>query len=168
MTADGHEGMGALLQPSLGRQDDLSGFDKPYNPWNLVMAAFFFGPLGGGWMLANNFGRIGQRRRVVPCMLAFLGLAIVLTTILVWWSEPGVPREQARVVPWWVKRGGQALTVVVAMVVAAMQKQRYRLYEHSGGEQGPWTGYAVGLALGLAGYFGLALLITPAVMAVQA
>src|SRR5690606_30786669 len=53
----------ALLTPSLTAADDAVGFDRPWNPWSLVMLVFFAGPLFGGVLAARNFVRLGQPER---------------------------------------------------------------------------------------------------------
>ena len=43
---------------------------------NLVFAAFFGGPLAGGFLLSRNFGRLGRSDRALWCLAAFVLLAV--------------------------------------------------------------------------------------------
>src|SRR5687768_3132414 len=57
-----------LFRPTLTEQDDAVGFDRPWNPWSLVVLAFFFGLPGGGTLLALNFRRLGMPQAIWPVL----------------------------------------------------------------------------------------------------
>ena len=117
---------------------------RPWNPWNLVLATFFGGPLGGGWLLAHNFSRLGERRKEPWCMLAFVWVALLLSLAFVWWKVlgpgAGATGPGSRTIPRLIMQGGSTLA---AVVVASMQARRYRLFELSGGQPGKLLGVAI-------------------------
>jgi len=121
-----------LLAPELTEADDAVGFDQPWNPWSLVTLTFFFGLLAGGSLLALNFERLGMPGRRVPV----LGLVIGVTTLIIagtaWAAGSGglaAGNPTQRQLWRW---GVRALSVLIAMAIAAPQQKRWRLFQVSG------------------------------------
>jgi len=116
---------------------------RPWNPWSLVVVTFFGGPLGGGWLLARNFTRLGERHKETWCLLAFLALTLLLSLGFVWWSQlgPGAgPSETSSALP---RLGARAVSTLAAVVVASLQSRRYQVFERSGGKPGKLLGVAI-------------------------
>ncbi len=115
-----------LLAPVLRERDDATGFNgRPWHPWALVPWAVFAGAIGTGALYAVNFHRLGQRRAVVSCALAFAALAILLT-----WMPfllDARARESTKLVT-------RAVPVILGAIAAGLQQQRFRVFANSGGD----------------------------------
>jgi len=120
-----------LFRPTLTEEDDAVGFDRPWNPYHLVLVTFFSGLPGGGVLLALNFRRLGMKEKV-HFALWEIGAASVLLFALAGWLAAGY-RHTAN----WsstsqlLRLGLQAISVVVALLIAGRQRRRFRLFEAS-------------------------------------
>ena len=135
-----------LFAPTLTEDDDALDFDRPWNPWSLVILTFFFGLVAGGTLLALNFRKLGLRQSVAPT----LGLVLVVAFLLAAASagliaasaggqaHPGLRAGFRFLVP--------AVNAGIAMVIAAGQQKRFRLFQASGGPPGKLLWPAVGAA----------------------
>jgi|GEM_PF-1937798 len=121
-----------LLEPTLDENDDLRGFENPWNPSSLVLAAFFAGPFAGGYLVASNFKRLGMRNRFYRALCLFVGLGLVIwvsfttLTYLEWIAREGVGAR--RLFRWTI----QGLTALAAYLVTRSQRARFRLFVASG------------------------------------
>lgn len=146
-----------LLKPSLDQQDEASGFADPWNPASLVFAAFFVGPLAGGYLIAQNFKRLGMHARFGPTLAVFVTVGVVVTgTVMglayfdVFDSSDQEIRRLARLL-------ARAVTIVMALIFTHQQKARFRLYLHSGHE--PASLWGPGIMAFIAGFVLGALLV---------
>lgn len=117
-----------LLRPTLTAEDDAVGFDRPWAPWSLVFAAFFCGPVGGGALFVWNTFRLGLRRELKPTALSFAALAVVFAV--------GAAAYLATVAGAAVDDRGirlarHAVTVLLAILFARRQQQRFDMFEMS-------------------------------------
>jgi hypothetical protein len=120
-----------LLAPELTEADDAVGFDRPWNPWSLVTLTFFCGLLAGGGLLALNFARLGMPGRRLPTLAVVLLLTTVGVLAVAWAVGSGLITADAsgRQTSRWVLRVGFLLA---AMVIAAQQQKRFRIFHASG------------------------------------
>ena len=121
-----------LLKPTLAKNDDVTGFANPWNPDSLVMAAFFAGPFAGGFLIAQNFKRLGIPDRFGPALGLFVGIGFLATmtlTSLIRFECIDLADPTTRLICRWGTRGA---TIVLALIVTRWQKQRFRLYMHDG------------------------------------
>ena len=123
-----------LLRSSLTESDDAIGFDRPWSPGLLVWVAFLGGLPAAGAMYALNFRRLGMPSAApltfAVAMVLFLvaqGYAASRITV-----APTIDFDTRRL----YRFGLQALAVLFALVVAAVQRKRFRLFEVSGGQGG--------------------------------
>lgn len=149
-----------LLTPVLTADDDAVGFDRPWNPWYLVMVAFFFGMLAGGGLLAVNFRRLGQGRRFGPAAAVVLATTVAL---IAGWLLLEPRTGSSRALYESLRIGRRAVAVLVAIGLATLQRRRFRLLEVCDLPAGMLLGPAVlAIALGLGGEFLIALALTVA------
>jgi hypothetical protein len=125
-----------LFTPTLTDADDAIDFDRPWNPWSLVVLTFFFGIVAGGGLLAHNFRRLGIPDRFYST-LAIVAVATVIIVAAQTAMSPGDPgspadRDAART----VRFLGKAAACLTAMAIAAPQHRRFRLYQATGREPG--------------------------------
>src|SRR5687767_10031614 len=73
-----------LFRQSLTEHDDAAGFDRPWNPWSLVVLTFFFGITPGMALLAFNYDRLGIKARLYRTLAVGLVLEVALTAFYVW------------------------------------------------------------------------------------
>src|SRR5690606_37884850 len=91
--------------PSLTAADDAVGFDRPWNPWSLVMLVFFAGPLFGGVLAARNFVRLGQPERSAPAIGLFVAIWLAILGVQLASTFDRLDERQAgRTVPVQVSR----------------------------------------------------------------
>jgi hypothetical protein len=144
-----------LFRPTLDTRHDHAGIGRPFDPNSLVFAAFFLGPVGGGWLLWRNFRELGMAKAARWCAAGFavLTLAMVAMTVAVTTPKetegkrPAAARSRAAEKPAEESEGRrgtrnvrlivQAATVVVALVAARFQKGRFRIFERQGGDARP-------------------------------
>ncbi len=65
-----------LFQPTLTSDDDVAGFEEPWDPTSLTFLTFFAGPLAGGALFAANFKRLGQPSRFVPTLMIVAAVSL--------------------------------------------------------------------------------------------
>jgi hypothetical protein len=113
-----------LFRPTLTEEDDAVGFDQPWNPWSLIVLAFFTGTLAGGGLLAWNFLRLGMPKRVVPALVVTVS-ALLLSSVAVAWLWVRLLDS-----PWrsLLNVLDQVIAVAVCAAVAAPQHRRWRLF----------------------------------------
>jgi hypothetical protein len=122
-----------LLTPTLTEEDDAVGFERPWQPWSLVVLTFFAGIPAGGSLLALNFSRLGVPRRVLPAVFSVIAATLLFSA---WrgWSLHHLPVDGA-----WrlLSLAQRALESLAAGGLAWLQRRRYRVFRGSGGEPGP-------------------------------
>lgn len=123
-----------LLQPSLTEDDDLKGFKKPWNPQSLVFAAFFAGPFAGGFLLSLNFKRLGMSGKFWKSLLLFVALGLVMYATIILLHTNGIiekgnsdQKQLCRIIV-------RVITIAAAYWAATIQRERFRLFEYSGGD----------------------------------
>ena len=120
-----------LLRPVLTEEDDAVGIERPWNPWSLVVLAFFFGLPAGGGLLSWNLYRLGVPRRMLPALLVVfvgsLGLAM-----LDGWLSPRLSEKQQPLALIAVRAG----TTLIAAGLARAQRKRFRVFRHTGKDEG--------------------------------
>lgn len=141
-----------LLRQSLTEDDDAAGFDRPWNPWSLVMLTFFFGITTGLGLLAFNYQRLGIKGRLYATLGIAVALEILLTACHVWAVQNGLivwgDRDDMRT----LRLGTRVVSVLVAVLIAHTQQKRFRLFQRSNLPAGPLLipaviAIAVGIAL---------------------
>jgi hypothetical protein len=136
-----------LLTPTLTDADDAVDFDRPWNPWSLVVLTFFFGLLAGGPLLALNYERLGIRRRfwVTAAVVGVFGVGLIALYAWIIYAHPALDTVEGRR---WVRWGKQAVETLIAMGIAQPQLRRWRLFHASGLQGGNllWWGVAAVLA----------------------
>ena len=135
-------------------EDDPLDFDRPWSPWRLVTLSLLVGLLPAGRLLALNFPRLGMRGRLVPGLLLVAVLGLVIDFAPIWLLASGVLRVEAPSQNAWLRPVVRSAAVLVTMVLASMQQQRYRLFQASGLPAGRllWpaiAAIAIGLFVGL-------------------
>lgn len=136
-----------LLQPTLTDADDLRGFNRPYNPWSLVLVVFFAGILYGSLMQAWNFHRLGRRRGVVLTVVTAV-VVYALTTFSFVAIVAAIGPEKSGDYAQLSRFGLRLSWVIPALVVAKLQQRRFRVFQH--GDEEPASALPIGLALFLA------------------
>jgi hypothetical protein len=121
-----------LLAPELTEADDAVGFDHPWNPWSLVTLSFFCGLLAGGSLLALNFDRLGMPGRRIPTLVIVIAVTTAGVLGTAWAVGTGVvggTNRETQQMSRWALRGA---FILVAIAIAALQRQRFRLFQASG------------------------------------
>jgi len=122
-----------LFQPSLTERDDAAGFDRPWNPNTLAVLTFFFGLPAGGGLLALNFWRLGMRKWTIPTAV-FVAITWLTTHCgVVWYYLAAKPDADEK---WWIRLGIRVGNIAIALVLARLQRQRYRLSQMTDAPQG--------------------------------
>jgi hypothetical protein len=152
-----------LLQPVLTRADNAVGFDRPWNPAWLTFATFFGGLAAGGWLLAENWRRLGHPERRWP-LFAGMALAWLALTAATTWLHlrgwPGVYEAHSSVHARNARNVARLLTLGLALAVTARQQKRWKLWLAHGGEHAPLLQPAVGaIALAALAQFGVVTLL---------
>jgi hypothetical protein len=121
-----------LFRPTLRENDDAVGFDRPWNPWSLVMIAFFCGVIAGGGLLAFNFRRLGMKGKLYPVLAIVALVALAQAGLSLWLLGSGrlgaEGRDAVRTAQWM----GRAVATLFAIALATPQQKRYRLFQASG------------------------------------
>jgi hypothetical protein len=153
VTTPRDDALADLLTPTLGAEADVSGFDRPWRPWSLVMLSFFFGLVAAGGLIAVNWSRMGRPGRVFPTLsVAGLG-AVLLAAGQVWagFHAPGSWREAGGS---GITLSGQVVAVTVSLLLSAPQRRLYQIYRQGREPQGSLLWPAVGaVAVGLPAEF---------------
>jgi len=121
-----------LFTPTLTEEDDVVGFERPWNPWSLVVLSFFFGISGGGALLALNFSRLGTPRKVLPAVFAVIAVTLLITATRGWGYASLDDAGQLRL----LRFADRAMETGVAGALAWMQRRRYRVFRGSSAEPG--------------------------------
>lgn len=128
MDERGRETLEEPLAPILTAADDTAGLERAWRPRGILVAAFFGGPLAGGWLLARNAWRLGLRAHVAPITgVALLLLVAWLVAVLAAGLDPD-PAVQR-----WVRWGLQIVTVAAAIPAVVVQQRRFDAFELRGG-----------------------------------
>lgn len=140
-----------LFTQSLTVEDDVAGFDRPWNPWSLVMLTFFFGVMPGIGLMAFNYQRLGIQRRLYVTLAILVLLEVLLTVAHLWAVQNGLivwgNREDMRT----VRLATRIVSVLAAVLIAQTQLKRFRLFQRSGLPAGPLLIPAViAIAIGFA------------------
>lgn len=129
-----------LLAPTLTPLDDAVGFDRPWNPQWLVFVAAIGGLMAAGWLLGENFRRLGRPERRWLTVALTTAVALATVSFGVWVHLHGWPgayvagnQEHKRM----FRLANQALAIAVALGVAAVQQPRWRIFARHGGEHAP-------------------------------
>ena len=143
-----------LFKQSLTEQDDAQGFDRPWNPWSLVMLTFFFGITAGGGLLAFNYQRLGIKGRLYITIAIVLAAEVLLTVIHLWTVQSGLIDPQNRDEMRTFRLGTKVAFVLAAAIIAQTQQKRFRLFQRSDLPAGnllipALIGIAVGVGLDL-------------------
>lgn len=140
-----------LLTPTLGEDDDAGDYRRPWNPWSLVVLSFFAGFLGGGWLLALNFRRLGMQTQVYAVLGAVIVLSILVSALYGWIAArgfAGLTGSEARSAAGLLAR---VLDTTLAIGLAGRQRRRFRLFSMTGEQGGglllPGLAAAVGSVL---------------------
>ena len=142
-----------LLTPSLTEEHDAAGFQRPWNPYTLLLVTFFSGLPGGGTLLALNFGRLGKPAMVGRTMvLVWLG-AVLLYVVVALLMRAGVISAgmESRQI---VRFGVQAVSMFLGWFIVRAQRSRWEIFETSGQPKGALLWPVIGaLVLGIASTF---------------
>jgi hypothetical protein len=120
-----------LFRPTLTADDDAVGFARPWNPWSLVVLAFFFGLPAGGALLSWNLYRLGAARRALPALAIAVGGTLALAAIGGWAAVRAPEGTQA-----WLPVALRAAWTLVAAALATAQRKRFRVFRHTSQEEG--------------------------------
>jgi hypothetical protein len=149
-----------LLQPTLRKADDLAGIHAPWTPSILVYLALLCGPLGGGALIALNYGRLGMPERVGRTFLVFVVLALVAGVGVALLVAGGTVDRQDRNQMRLVRFGANLLAVVVAGMLARGQNRRFDLWiAHGNKAASLWGPGLLAFVLGNLATFVLVLLL---------
>lgn len=118
-----------LFGRSLGESDDAAGFDRPWNPWSLVVVTFFFGVTAGVGLLAFNYQRLGIKGRLYGTIAIALVLEVLLTAVYVWAVQSGLVDFRNRNDMRTLRTAIRVVSVAAAAIIAQTQKQRFRLFQ---------------------------------------
>lgn len=121
-----------LLRPTLSEQDDVSGFDEPWNPYNILYPTFFGGFLAGGVLYGLNFTKLGQDRYRIP---TFIGTAVAVLGVAIlgnWLAATGKIAGDDRMSLSIFRFGQRFASLALGWLLATRQTRRFRLYEESG------------------------------------
>lgn len=129
-----------LLSPALTRADDAVDFDRPWNPSWLTLAAFFGGLAAGGWLLAENYRRLGQPEKRWPLFAALAVGWLAITIGSTWlhfhgwpgWYTAGDVNHQRN-----ARFATRMFTLGIALAVTAQQQARWRIWAAHGGAHAP-------------------------------
>lgn len=136
-----------LLTPTLTEADDSAGFDRPWNPWSLAAHTFFFGPLGGGCLLALNYRKLGLPGRTTGALVGVVIVGLLMTVGAVWVVAGGMINPSDREARSTLRLVGKVLTVLLGMALASTQQKRWRLFQATGLPQGKLLGPGIVAAL---------------------
>ena len=138
-----------LLKPSLSAKDDLVGMGRPWNPWHVVLASLWGGPLLAGCFLGRNYAHLGERAKQRWCMLAFVLLWLGSSAVFVHRIDRTLALDREEL----TKDSAAFINMVglvAALIVAKLQARRFRLFVRCGGDPQGFLGYAVlGILAGL-------------------
>lgn len=147
-------GMSAdLLTPVLTEEDDALGFDRPWNPWFLLLIAFVFGIVPGGVLLALNFRRLGRPRGTVPALAVVVAAALMDSAAWAIVDRFVDPEGSAF---GYLGFGALVAPRLVALAIARRQRRRFRLCRACGVETGGLRlGAGAVIVLGIAAEIGI-------------
>ncbi|MCC2671215.1 MAG: hypothetical protein K0Q72_3686 [Armatimonadetes bacterium] len=120
-----------LFRPTLTADDDAVGFARPWNPWSLVVLAFFFGLPAGGALLSWNLYRLGVGRRALPAF-SLVEVATLALAAIGGWAAVRAPEGTQS----WLPSALRAAWTLVAAALATAQRKRFRVFRASVAEEG--------------------------------
>ncbi len=148
-----------LLTPTLTKADDVPAGAQPWNPTLLVVATFFLGLFAGGGLLALNFKRLGQPRRVLPTLLVVGVVVVVIAAVTGWLIARHDLMDADRNVRQGYRFVVQVLNLAIALGIARFQQAVFRSHQRSGHPSGSlWKPVLLALPVALVVEFGLRLL----------
>lgn len=121
-----------LFTPTLTEEDDAVGFERPWNPWSLVVLTFFFGIPAGGGLLALNHSRLGVPRKALRAVLLVITATLLFAGLRGWGITYLHEESQLRL----LNLGQKAVETLTAGALAWTQQRRYRVFRGSAGEPG--------------------------------
>lgn len=121
-----------LFTPSLTEEDDATGFERPWNPWSLVVLTFFAGIPAGGSLLALNFSRLGIPRKVLSAVIAVILATLVFAALRAWGLTHLSDEGQRRL----FNVAQRALETLTAGAIAWTQRRRHRVFRGAVGAEG--------------------------------
>lgn len=121
-----------LFTPTLTEEDDAVGFERPWNPWSLVVLTFFFGIPAGGGLLALNYSRLGVPRKALRAVLLVITAALLFAGLRGWGITHLHDESQLRL----LNLGQKAVETLTAGALAWTQQRRFRVFRGSAGEPG--------------------------------
>ena len=124
-----------LLTPTLGDEDDVGEYRRPWSPWSLVVLSFVTGLLGAGWLLALNFGRLGMQSRVYALLGVVVVSSLLVAAVYGWIAARGIGGLTGSDAESAAGLLARVLGTGVAATIAARQEKRHRLFSMTG-EQG--------------------------------
>jgi len=149
-----------LLQPSLNEGDDLKGFHNPWNPHSLIVAAFFAGPFAGGFLLSLNFKRLGMPERFKKSLFVFIGLGLLIYITVAVLNFYGVIEKSDVERVQILRIVTRVATLLAAYWAVVQQRERFRLYNYSGGPAAnAWVSGILAVLAGVAINYGLCFVI---------
>lgn len=123
-----------LLAPTLSDEDDVAGFNSPWNPNSLVLATFFSGLIAGGVLLAINAKRLGLPKRTLPTLIVSVVAGVGLQAVVAWVLASGmIPKGGSTRA---LQFGIQGISVAIAFYLAEQQRKRFRIFEATGRPSG--------------------------------
>ncbi len=115
-----------LFRPTLTEADDDHGFAGPWSPYVALWAAFLGGLPAAGWLLAENFRRLGLRSWAVPSLIgALVSWVVASLGIVVWYTNGPLEAGERSLMRILL----QALAVGFAGLVSMRQRRRWQLYQ---------------------------------------
>ncbi|MBI5363356.1 MAG: hypothetical protein HZA53_09260 [Planctomycetes bacterium] len=140
-----------LLRPTLAADFDVRTFDRPWDPSGLPIAAFFFGPLGGGILYALNYRRLGQRRHARWCFAGAVVVALLFIAVSAWLIASGVLTTKDRI----ARYGVQGLSALLGLALTRHQSGRFGAWEALGQPKRKLLGPALAIGIGAGLLYGL-------------
>ena len=138
-----------LLSATLDERHDLQGFRRPWNPDTLVFLSFFIGAWAGGWLVAENFRRLGLKQRFMPFLAAFIAIGSASVGLALWMmhGKGELFYEENKI---YSRLGHRILTVALALLAAYYQRNRWRIFDASGKRRGElWTAALAAFAVAI-------------------
>ncbi len=131
-----------LLDPILTEDDDLVGFNNPWNPWSLVILTALTHFTIGGLFVALNQRRLGREGKFWSTWLTFLSVGAMTYSIWSVFILSGVQFTDNEERLW--RHGTRAIALLLAFLFVRSQRRRFRVFTGGGGE--PTSLFAWGIA----------------------
>lgn len=125
-----------ILAHDEGPEGEKTGFDRPWNPWGLVLFTLIFGLIGGGGLLAFNYRYLGMRGRTGWALAGVLFASLAIDMGIVWAGVTGLidPRDPSASQN--LMLTGKVISALVVVALAATQHGRWQEFRATGMPRG--------------------------------